>query len=160
MVQLELPRSPLVLALLSQQADSDRPVGDGAGVGWPVVLAQHLGPESSVGMRGGAGRGRAGPGPATPARSASIPSSISATLLVQKLLRPRRAPAPPPQTSGGPWGFQAAASLLGQLHGLPQGHLAGPHGSTGGLRGVSKAKMQTALSPPPPALGAEQEGAL
>ena len=38
MVQLEFPCGPLVLGLLGQQADGDGPMGDGAGVGWPVVL--------------------------------------------------------------------------------------------------------------------------
>lgn len=48
MLQPELALRPLVLGLLRQEVDSDVTVSDRGGVGRPVMLTQHLGPDSCV----------------------------------------------------------------------------------------------------------------
>lgn len=53
-LQLEFALGPLIFGLLGQEVDSDVTTGDGAGVGWPLMLTQHVGPRARVeGAAGG-----------------------------------------------------------------------------------------------------------
>lgn len=45
---------PLIFGLLGQEVDSDVTTGDRGGVGWPLMLTQHVGPRVRVeGAAGG-----------------------------------------------------------------------------------------------------------